>query len=95
MDEKQAFVFDTNFIIQNDATNWKKMEALLKPLKEKFNVYITQISINERIAQHQRILKEKFDKIPSLKKEYNGIVTLAELTTFDVFAQKEKICQTA
>lgn len=90
MEEKKAFVFDTNFIIQNDATNWKKMEALLKPLKEKFNVYITQVSINERIAQHQRNLKEKFDKIPSLKKEYKGIVTLMELATFDVFAQKEK-----
>lgn len=42
MAEKKAFVFDTNFIIQNQNLN----DALDK-LKEKFSIYITQVSIDE------------------------------------------------
>lgn len=80
---KKAFIFDTNFIIQNDATTNKKMEAVINPLKEKFNIYITQVSINERIAQFQRTLKEKFDKIPNIKQDYKGIATITVKTTFD------------
>ena len=44
---KKAFVFDTNFIIQNYNLN-----DVVKNLNEKgFVVYITQVAIDERIAQ--------------------------------------------
>ena len=43
----KAFVFDTNFIIQNHNLN-----DVVKNLNEKgFVVYITQVAIDERIAQ--------------------------------------------
>ena len=65
MAEKKAFVFDTNFIIQNQNLN----DALDK-LKEKFSIYITQVSIDERIAQNCRDLKGQFDDAEKCKLKF-------------------------
>lgn len=47
MSDKTAFIFDTNFIIQN-----RDLDVVIQKLKEKeFVVYITQVAIDERIAQ--------------------------------------------
>lgn len=43
--KKKAFIFDTNFIIQN-----KNLEEVLDKVKEQFFVYVAQVSIDERIA---------------------------------------------
>ena len=43
--DKKAFVFDTN------------LDEALDKLKEQFSLYITQVSIDERIAQNCRELK--------------------------------------
>lgn len=49
MDEKKAFVFDTNFIIQN-----KDMTKVVSSLQGGFTVYVTQVSVEELIAQQCR-----------------------------------------
>lgn len=54
MDKKDAFVFDTNFIIKE-----KKLDEVIANLQDKFIVYITQVSINERIAQQCRDLQRE------------------------------------
>ena len=59
MNNNTAFVFDTNFIIQNH-----DLEAVTKKLIEKgFFVYITQVAVDERIAQECNKQKEKYDEI--------------------------------
>lgn len=49
---KTAFIFDTNFILQNS-----KLSEVVDNLKEDYNVYVTQVSVDERIAQQCRELK--------------------------------------
>ena len=47
MGDKIAFVFDTNFIIQNH-----DLETVTQKLMEHdFVAYVTQVAIDERIAQ--------------------------------------------
>ncbi len=56
-ERKKAFVFDTNFIIQN-----KDMTKVVSSLQDSFAVYVTQVSVEERIAHQCRELKDKYDR---------------------------------
>ena len=56
MAEKKAFVFDTNFIIQI-----QKLDSVIENLKEGYTVYVSQVSIDERIAQECRNKKAEYD----------------------------------
>ena len=78
MAEKNAFVFDTNFIIQNQNLN----DALDK-LKEKFSIYITQVSIDERIAQNCRDLKGQFDDAEKCKLKFIHFATISFKKTYE------------
>ena len=78
MDKKDAFVFDTNFIIKE-----KKLNEVIANLQDKFIVYITQVSINERIAQQCRDLKEKFNKVETIQNECGGIACISFFSTFE------------
>ena len=90
MEEKAAFVFDTNFIIQV-----KKLGGVVENLSDKFTVYVTQVSIDERIAQVCREAREKFDRLEDLKKEYSDIATITLKTTReDISAWYRKRIQT-
>ena len=67
-----AFIFDTNFIIQNC-----DLEAVVKSLNEYgYSVYVTQVAINERIAQECIKQKAKYDKLDNLKKEIKGFASI-------------------
>ena len=46
MSKKKAFIFDTNFIIQHPDLN-----VALDKLKDQYALYVSQVSIDERIAQ--------------------------------------------
>lgn len=83
MEEKMAFVFDTNFIIQV-----KNLDEVVANLKDKFSVYVTQISIDERIAQVCREQKEKYDKLEGLQQEYAHIATITLKNTYEDIAEK-------
>ena len=63
--EKKAFVFDTNFIVQN-----KRLDTVIEKLQDEYSVYVTQISIDERIAQSCRELQVKFNDITDIIKKY-------------------------
>lgn len=78
MAEKKAFVFDTNFIIQN-----QNLDESLDKLKEKFSVYITQVSIDERIAQNCRDLKAQFDEAEKCKVKFNHFATISFKKTYE------------
>lgn len=78
MAEKKAFVFDTNFIIQN-----QNLDEALDKLKEKFSVYITQVSIDERIAQNCRDLKAQFDEAEKCKVKFIHFATISFKKTYE------------
>ena len=83
MVEKKAFVFDTNFIFQN-----KKLDEVIENLKSEYTVYITQVSIDERIAQHCRELKNKFGEIEKCREKYGCIAQVSLLTTYEKEAER-------
>lgn len=84
MGPKKAFVFDTNFIIQNH-----NLIDVVKNLNEKgFVVYITQVAIDERISQECIKQQAKYNKIETFQKEMNGI---AKITIVEPYEQTEKV----
>ena len=78
MIDKKAFVFDTNFIIQN-----KELDAALDKLKEKFSVYVTQVSIDERIAQNCRELRAAFEEAEQCKVKFAYFATIRFNRTYE------------
>ena len=78
MAEVKAFVFDTNFIIQN-----QNLDEALDKLKERFSVYITQVSIDERIAQNCRDLKARFDEAEKCKMKFIRFATVSINKTYE------------
>lgn len=81
MADKKAFIFDTNFIIQN-----KKLDEVYANLQDEFAVYVTQVSIDERIGQQCREGKRKFDKVLQLQEEYRGIADITIKSTYEQYA---------
>lgn len=75
MDEKKAFIFDTNFIIQN-----QQLDEVIDNLDESYSVYVTQVSIDERIAQNCRELKKQFRKTSALLQKCGRIEMFAAST---------------
>lgn len=71
MADKKAFIFDTNFIIQN-----KDLDEALNKLKEKFTVYVTQVSIDERIAQQCREVQKNFDEAKLCESKFIHFATI-------------------
>ena len=66
MGDKVAFVFDTNFIIQNH-----DLETVTQKLMEHdFVAYVTQVAIDERIAQECNKQKEKYDELEKIKDKF-------------------------
>lgn len=86
MSEKKAFVFDTNFIIQN-----KDMDKVVSSLQDSLTVYVTQVSIEERIAQQCRELKGKYDRLPTLQKDYIKIAKITLLKSYEKHAKEYRI----
>ena len=78
MSNKKSFVFDTNFIIQN-----KELDETLNKLEEKFTVYVTQVSIDERIAQECRDVQKAFDEAERCKTKFIHFATIEFKKTFE------------
>lgn len=70
MTEKDILILDTNFIVENK----KGFDSKYKNLNKTYDVYVSEISINERIAQRWRELKKKYDDIEKIKSENIDIV---------------------
>lgn len=86
MSEKKAFIFDTNFIIQN-----KDLAKVVSSLQEDFTVYVTQVSVEERIAQQCRELKDKYDKLPALQNDYIRIAKISVQKSYEKNAEEYRI----
>lgn len=86
MADKQAVVFDTNFVIENK----NRLPEVIKNLKTRFNVYIPQVSVEERVAQKQRSAKVSFDEINECAKKNRSIAHITITTTFDDECQRIK-----
>ncbi len=64
MDKKKAFVFDTNFIVQN-----RELDIVVKNLSSEYTVYVPQVAIDERIAQQCRELKKEYETVQQFEKK--------------------------
>ena len=62
--QKKAFIFDTNFIIQN-----KELDKVIENLNEEYSVYVTQVSIDERIAQYCRDSASKYAEVEKIRQD--------------------------
>ena len=78
MSERKAFVFDTNFILQH-----QKLNEALNELQERFSVYITQVSIDERIAQECRDAKDRFDDAKRCEEKFIHFATIQYKKTLE------------
>lgn len=76
--KKTAFVFDTNFIIQN-----QQLDEVLDKLKDRYSIYITQVSIDERIAQNCRELRAKFDEAERCQEKFIRFATISFKKTYE------------
>ncbi len=83
---KTAIILDTNFIIEHISD----LHELHEKLSENNNVYVTEISINERISQKYLELKSKYEKIESFKKEHSAYAKIELKDTFEKSFGKEK-----
>lgn len=86
MTEKSAIVLDTNFIIEHISD----LRELHEKLSEKNDVYVTEVSVNERISQKYLELKSKYEKIEIFKKEYSSYAIIKLKDTFDKRFEAEK-----
>lgn len=85
MPEKKAFVFDTNFIIEN-----KDLRTVSENLSEQFTVYVTQVSIDERISQKCLDISKKYKSIEQFKNDYRGIATIRVTKTLEERIKEEQ-----
>ncbi len=86
-DDKKAFVFDTNFIIQIG-----NLDDVIENLKDDYIVYVTQVSIDERIAQQCRDLKENFDELEKCKQKF---IHFAEINLKKSYKEESEFYRTA
>lgn len=74
---KKAFVFDTNFIIEN-----LDLTSVVNSLQEKYTVYVPQVAIDERLSQKYIEWREKYNKLNSIQKEFSEIASIEENIDF-------------
>lgn len=60
------------------------------PLACANTVYVTQVSIDERISQKYLEMKNKYEKLTALTNEYKGIASVHIITSFDKRFETEK-----
>ncbi len=85
MAEKKSFLFDTNFIV-----SMKKMDEVVSNLESDYVVYVTQISIDERIAQRLRELKQKFDALRKAGQQAKEFAKIYYKKTYEEMAQRHR-----
>lgn len=72
MSEKSAIIFDTNFVIDHK----KELLSIHERLSENYNLYITEVSINERASQKYLEFKSKHEKIEKFIKENSSYANI-------------------
>ncbi len=72
MEKKKAIVLDTNFVI----AELPRFGDMLKNLREIYNVYLTQISVDERKEQQCRDFLEKLDQFNKFITDYDYLISI-------------------
>jgi len=85
MSAKKAFVFDTNFILENI-----NLAEVVNNIPDEYTIYVTQVSINERISQKYLASKRKYDNLAALAKEYKGIAKIEVRTPFNTASKRDR-----
>jgi len=85
MEEKIAFVFDTNFIVQN-----QNLSEVIKKLDNKYIPYVTQVSIEERKVQQCAVKKTAYEKALKLCKEIKALLTIKSYSDLEAELIKHK-----
>ena len=67
MSVKKAFVFDTNFMLEN-----KNLAEVVTNIPDEYTIYVTQVSIDERISQ-KYLARQKKAGLAALANEYKGV----------------------
>jgi len=79
MSEKITIILDTNFIV----SNIPKFEEAINDLSKTYNVFISDISIQERLSQRYLELKEKHDKIKNFSSNHIDIIEVIIKKSFE------------
>ena len=86
MSNRIALIFDTNFIIEHS----KDLENVVKKLSETYEVFVTQLSIDERISQQYLDLKANYDKVDKLATEIKSFAKVDVLVDFEKCFESRK-----
>lgn len=95
MAEKKAFVFDTNFIVQI-----KELDTVVENLKEGYTVYVSQVSIDERIAQECRAKRIEYEDLEICRQKFRYIADIKIVHSYEQYSaylckkMKENYAQT-
>jgi hypothetical protein len=84
MDEKTAIVIDTNFIIEHKSD----LQNAHQKLSKHYDIFVSDVSIQERLSQKYLELRTKYDKIEKFKVEY---IDLANIEIKHSFEEEFKI----
>ena len=76
---KQALIFDTNFIIEHS----KDLNTVVEKLSKTYEVFVTQLSIDERISQQYLDLKAKYDNAKKIANEMKSFAKLEFIKDFE------------
>ena len=86
MRNKIALIFDTNFIIEH----LKDLNTVVEKLNNNYEVFVTQLSIDERISQQYLDLKATYDKVDKLSAEIKSFAKVDVFVKFDKFFESRK-----
>ena len=79
MPDKMVIVIDTNFIIEHIPD----LRDVYQKLSETYDVFVSDISIQERLSQKYLELRAKYDKIEKFKKEHSYLAKIEIKHSFD------------
>ncbi len=76
---KQALIFDTNFIIEHS----KDLTAVVEKLSKTYEIFVTQLSIDERLSQQYLDLKAKYENAKKVANEIKSFAKLEFIKDFE------------
>jgi hypothetical protein len=85
--QKKAIILETNFLVEHPK-DWVK---IVKRLTANYDVYITKVSIEERIGQKYRELQQTYEKIENFKKNNSRYVLIKYKSNLDDNFEAEKV----
>jgi len=88
MDTKKVLVMDTNFIIEH----LSELHNVHQKLSETYYVFVSEISIQERLSQKYIELRKKYEELEKIIKEYSTIAKIEKKYLFEVkFESKREL----